>query len=321
MKCSTPEAALCLNSVRILDFDASVTVQTSLINKYKNPPYSVEIIDLKDIASSCRYLATKKSLAVVKERISGSSSNAITLYGSGDFHHISKVLLSFFNKPLGLIVFDNHPDWHGVSPCISCGSWIAETSKMENIKKILLLGPSSNDLSARGLATAYLKSVENGKLEIFPYEKKPSQAYFRYFNDTNCFTVKRGIFGSTLCWATLKEKSASFIKEVLGRMPVNDVYVSIDKDCLSKAYALTNWEEGEISIDWLSFALSIIKEEKNIIGMDVTGEYSPIVIKNPIKNFLSFLDHPKQTAEYIDAAKISAVNETTNLKILDLFLK
>lgn len=321
MKCSVPETGLCANSIRILDFDGSILAQTNLLNKYTKPPYSAQIIDLKDISSSCRYLATKKTFTKIRERLENSSHNAITLYGSGDFHHISSVLLSFFNKPLGVIVFDHHPDWDGLSPCVSCGSWIVEVSKMENVEKIILLGPSSDDLSTRGLVTAYLKSVKNGKLEIFPYERDPSQTYFRYFKNTNCFTVKRGIFGSTLCWASLKEKSVNFIKELLKNMPVDNVYVSIDKDCLSSAYALTNWEQGSVSIDWLSSALSIIKEEKKIVGMDITGEYSPIVIKNPIKRFLSSLDHPKQTAEEVNPSEIVSVNETTNLKILQLLLK
>jgi arginase family enzyme len=321
MKCSTPEAGLCSNSIRILDFDGSILAQTNLLDRYTKLPYSTQVIDLKDIASTCRYLATKKTFTTIRERLENSSRNAITLYGSGDFHHISSVLLSFFNKPLGVIVFDHHPDWDGLSPCVSCGSWIVEISKMTNVEKIILLGPSSDDLSTRGLATAYLKSVKNGKLEIFPYEKDSSQAYFRYFTDTNCFTVKRGIFGSTLCWTSLKQKSVNFIKELLKNMPVDDVYVSIDKDCLSSAYAVTNWEQGSIPIDWLLNALSIIKEEKKIVGMDITGEYSPVMIKNPIKRFLSSLDHPKQTAETITPSKTVSINEATNLKILELFLK
>jgi hypothetical protein len=172
MKCSVPETGLCANSIRILDFDGSVLAQANLLQKYKIPPYSVEVIDLKDISSSCRYLATKKTLAIVNKRLQNSSPNAITLYGSGDFHHISSVLLSRFTNPIGVIVFDHHPDWDGLSPYISCGSWVTEVSKMKNVEKMILLGPSSEDLSARGLASAYLNNLERGKLEIFPYERR-----------------------------------------------------------------------------------------------------------------------------------------------------
>lgn len=316
-----PQDSLCANKIRILDFDGSVLSQSGLLNKYANPPYSVQIIDLKDIASTCRYLTTKKTLARIQKRLENSSHNAITLYGSGDFHHISSVLISSFANTVGVIIFDHHPDWDGFSPYISCGSWVAEVSKMKNVEKVILLGSSSKDLSAGGLATAYFKGVENGKLEIFPYDKKPSRAYFRYLKDATCLTVKRDILGSTLYWTNLKEKSVNFIKESLKRISAKDVYISIDKDCLLNAYALTNWEEGLLPLDWLINALSIVKEEKNIIGMDITGEYSPVIIKNPIKNFLSSIDHPKQTAEKITPSKIVSLNEATNLKILDLFLK
>jgi hypothetical protein len=194
-------------------------------------------------------------------------------------------------------------------------------SKAKNIQKTILLGPSSKDLSALGLATACLKSLKSEKLEIFPYDKKPSRTYFRYLKNTACFKTKRDIFGSTIFWSNLKEKSVDFVRELIKRMPVDDVYISVDKDCLSHAYALTNWEEGLMSIGWLINALAVIKEEKNVVGMDITGEHSPIVIKSPIKRFLSSIDHPKQTAEEIEPSKIASVNEATNLKILDLFLK
>jgi hypothetical protein len=87
------------------------------------------------------------------------------------------------------------------------------------------------------------------------------------------------------------------------------------------AYALTNWEQGAMPIDWLLNALSMIKEEKNIVGMDITGEYSPITIKNPIKRFLSLIDHPKQITAQVEPSEIVSVNETTNLKILNSILK
>ena len=316
-----PETSLCANSIRILDFDGSVLAQNNLLRKYTTLPYSAEIIDLKDIAPSCRYLTTKRNLERIKERLKHSLHSAITLYGSGDFHHISSVLVSGFKAPTGVIVFDFHPDWDGISPGISCGSWVTQISREKNIQKILLLGPSSKDLSGFGLATAYLKSLKGGKLEIFPYDKKPSRAYFRYLKSNTCLKTKRDIFGSTIYWPNLKEKDADFIRELIKRMPMDDVYISIDKDCLSRAWALTNWEEGQMPIGWMTSALSVIKEEKNVVGMDITGEYSPIVIKNPFKRFISSIDHSEQTAEGVELSKITSVNEAANLKILDLFLK
>lgn len=315
-----PGTQICGKKIRILDFDGSLLNQRRLLSKFATPPFSTQIIDLKDIALVCRYLATKKNFSKLKKKLENTSHDAITFYGSGDFHHVSSVLISQLASPISVIVFDHHPDWDGMSPCVSCGSWVSEICKTENVKKVMLLGPSSDDLSSLGLSTAYLKGLENGKLEIFPYERKPSRTYFRYLRDCECFSVKRNAFGSTIYWNNLKQKNINYINELLKRIPTQDVYVSIDKDCLLKEYALTNWEEGVISLSWLISALSLIKKEKNIVGMDITGEYSQILIKNPIKRFLSAIDHPKQTAQVIEPSKIVSVNEATNLKILDLFV-
>ena len=54
--------------------------------------------------------------------------------------------------------------------------------------------------------------------------------------------------------------------------------------------------------------------------MDITGEYSPIIINNALKRFLSSIDHPKQPAEDIAPSEIISLNEETNLKILEAVL-
>jgi hypothetical protein len=97
--------------------------------------------------------------------------------------------------------------------------------------------------------------------------------------------------------------------------------VSIDKDSLAAEYALTNWEEGFLSLEQLLLALSLIKEKRDIIGADITGEYSIPFSKGRIRSFFSRLDHPKDfTAKEKPQALIDAVNEKTNLKILEALI-
>lgn len=316
-----PNPKICADKIRILDFDGSVLEQNRLLNFFCKSPNSAQIIDFKDIAPSCRYMATSRQLSKIKHKLENTLSDAITFYGSGDFHHISSVLISQVQYPVSVIVFDNHPDWDTMSPCISCGSWIREICKMDNVKKVILLGQSSNDLSTAGMFTAYFKGIKNRKLEIFPYERNLSRVYFHYLKSCESFGSKCDFFGSTISWNNLRQKNINFLDELLKHIPTENVYVSIDKDCLMKQYALTNWEEGLLPLEWLLKALSAIKSQKNIVGMDITGEYSPILIKNPLKKFLSFFDHPKQAAKSVEYSEIISTNETTNLKILELFSK
>ncbi len=306
------------NKIRILDFDGSLLRQNRLLNHFSKQPFSSQIIDFRDLSSSCRYLVTKSNIAKIKKRLQNTSRNAITLYGSGDFHHVSSILISEFKKPISVVVFDYHPDWDGMSPFVSCGSWIAEICKWQDVKKIILLGPSSDDMSTAVFPTAAIRALRSGKLEIFPYEKKTSKIYFQYLKDSKSFSSKCNLLGSTLFWNNLKQRNNNFIGEIISGLPTEDVYISIDKDCLLRQHAVTNWEEGVLPLEWLLSVLSIIKKDRNIVGLDISGEYSSIAIKNPLKKLLSSLDHPKQGANF---SELIPINEETNIKILELLNK
>jgi hypothetical protein len=310
--------AISENRIRILNLDESLLKQTNLL-KWASGARETEIIDLSEKGPYLRYWAAKKDLDFLRRTIAHTHNDAITLYGSGDFHHLSVALIEQFTQPLSLIVFDHHPDWDGISARVSCGSWISAVSRKENIKKILLLGPSSNDLSGFGLFTASLKSLNGAKLEIYPYMHKPSRLFLRKLKDTSSFKVRRSFLNSLIDWQNLCEANLEvFLSNILEGIATEDVYVSIDKDCLRADYAVTNWESGLMDINWLLEAVSIVKNKKNIVGMDITGEYSAIRIKSGWKNFISRLDHPSQA---IDSAAANQINEAANLSILKLFLK
>jgi len=47
----------------------------------------------------------------------------LTLYGSGDFHHVSLALLRRLEGPFNLLMLDKHPDWMRGLPFAHCGEW------------------------------------------------------------------------------------------------------------------------------------------------------------------------------------------------------
>jgi len=53
------------------------------------------------------------------------------------------------------------------------------------------------------------------------------------------------------------------------------VYLSIDKDVLSRQYAITDWDQGEMTLDELATAVKEIAGGHTIIGVDICGELSP----------------------------------------------
>lgn len=300
-------------SIRILNFDDSIVKQQNLISQYK-----AEIIDLKDLGPAVRFWMNKKTKKEIEERIRGSTKNSITFLGSGDFHHISEILISRINEPSCLIVFDFHPDWGILPPRFACGSWVKQAMENKNISKCILIGVGSDDLSWPALQTANLSSLADSRLEIYPYRHESSRIYFRRLPINCSITARRGFFSNEITWCQLeKEDLVDFTLKLIKRLPTRKVYISIDKDCLKKDYALTNWEEGFLHLDQLLIMLRLIRQNLDIIGLDVVGDYSALEISNKIKAFISKVDHPKEfTAHNCPVDLIRSVNEQTNLAIL-----
>lgn len=50
------------------------------------------------------------------------------------------------------------------------------------------------------------------------------------------------------------------------------LYISIDKDVLSTDFAITDWDQGEMSLDEMKNILSIIMQNHSILGLDICGD-------------------------------------------------
>ncbi len=299
--------------IRVLNFDNSIIAQSKLLSRYP-----AEIIDFTNFSSSARLYISSVLRGKILDFLPAREKRYPTFLGSGDFHHISEILISQIDEPACLIVFDFHPDWDILPPCFACGSWVSAALKNKNISKCILIGAGSDDLSSPALQTANLGALADNRLEIYPYRHKPSSIYFRRIAQNRSITIQKGIFSHKITWRQLeKEDLAGFTLGLIKRLPTRKVYISIDKDCLKKDFALTNWEEGFLRLDQLLTMLKLMRENLDIIGLDVAGDYSVPVILNKIKAVILRLDHPKKfTASNYPADLISSVNEQTSLAIL-----
>ncbi|OQB13928.1 MAG: hypothetical protein BWY16_00198 [Candidatus Omnitrophica bacterium ADurb.Bin205] len=300
--------------IRILDFDGSLTSQKKLLSAY-NP----RIIDFRDLSSSARLWMSRKTAGLVSLRLEG-ISGGINFLGSGDFHHISSLTTEKISEPFILIVFDFHPDWDILPPFLGCGSWVTRSLKNKSIIKCFLIGPSSQDIGSPYIQTANLKLLENNRLEIYPYTHLPSTVYLRKVPCNSSIRLKKGFLRSKIHWDELKGKSLNeFFLTLISSLPTKKVYLSIDKDCLKSEYALTNWEEGYFSLDDLLMMLKQIKNSLDILGVDITGDYSRPFFSKRLKSLVSRIDHPNNIkADTFSDDKISAVNELTNLQIISV---
>lgn len=299
--------------IRVLDFDGSVRKQQGLLRKYPH-----QIVSLGDLAPRSRLWMDKRVRLGISERLDKTKRNCVTFLGSGDFHNITPLLLEKFEEPISLIVFDFHPDWDTLPPRFGCGSWVSDALRRKNIVKCLLIGIASDDLSFPWIQSGNLGSLNNDRLEIYPYAHAPSTVFLRKVPENISLRKKVGFLKTRLYWEELRSKNLmDFFSPLFSRLPVKDVYVSIDKDCLESRSALTNWEEGRLTLAQLLLILELIKKNLNIVGVDITGDYSRISVSGRLKSIFSRLDHPKAVqADKLSEEAVTRVNEETNLKIL-----
>jgi len=298
------------NAIRILNFDNSITSQAGLLSSFQH-----QIIELSSLAGGLRLFGNDKTERLLVERIRGTDNCAPTFLGSGDFHHVSQVLINCQPEIRSVIVFDFHPDWDILPPHFGCGSWVSRLLKNKNIEKCVLIGVSSNDLSSFALQSADLSALKDNRLEIYPWRHNPSRVCFREVPSNISLRTKNWFFSKKIYWEQLENINLDyFINQLIKRLPEGKVYISIDKDCLSRPYALTNWEEGFLQLDQLLFFLNKLKV-LDIAGLDITGDYSQLKFPSRFKAILSRLDHPGvKTPICEESARL--INQETNLKIL-----
>lgn len=217
--------------------------------------------------------------------------------GSGDFHHVTALLLDTAlerqSVSTTLIHFDNHPDWVTFDGGMHCGSWVNRALAHRHIQKVITVGVCSHDLRSPERKGANLRWLGEGRLELYPYRHPPSRVDGDY-GDGASYRQDKG----ALHWKTISEiGEENFIDHILSRIGTQAVYLTIDKDVLAAADAVTNWDQGSMRLPYLLTLISEIGRCHRIIGADVTGDYSAPSYAGDLKTLLLkraeiFVDQP-----------------------------
>ncbi len=306
-------------TVRILNLDGSLTQQRNLLGRF-HP----EIVPLTHLGPACRISMDDTTAEEIRRALRPELKGAITFIGSGDFHQISSLLIEQFEEPISVIVFDHHPDWDTLPPKLHCGSWVTHVlKKRPNVKKLVLLGVSSEDISSPWIQTGNLQALADDRVEIYPYWHQPTSTFLKRVPSNRSITTKQGLWSNTICWQELgKSGVVECLQRVLEGLTTKQVYVSLDKDCLGASYALTNWEEGRFSLEEVLQALDAIHAQCEIVGLDIVGDYSPPVVKGWLKDAMARFDRPREySARGKSLSLITAINEDTNIRLAQRLLQ
>ncbi len=231
---------------RITDLDKPLVILHDFTGVYEQESfyrdYEYKMISEKEIEGTRGYLDEEAGRKLAEQIRMKSSLPAFHFLDSGNYHYMSKLYAGGISEPYILIVFDNHTDMQpsAFGRILSCGSWIADLYED----------------GREGKAIAPEKIIIVGAKNEYILE-------CMYKDDPNVF------FCDTLIESGVKAVLDKVSCEKKEELPV---YISIDKDVLSKEEFDSDWDQGQMNLSKLISELEFIRKDYSIIGVDVCGE-------------------------------------------------
>lgn len=224
--------------------------------------YEYVWLDLKEIQGANCY-CDGLAEAELAGRIGDMGAEGLHFLDSGNYHYASKLWLDLVKEDFELLVFDHHTDMQqpAFGDILSCGGWIkAALEGNPRLRRVWLAGPSEE-----GMKEA--KALGFGEKVVHLSERD---------------------MGDGEMW-----------REQMGKTDL-PIYISVDKDVLSREDARTNWDQGNVSLDTLISCIRDAAGGRHVIGMDVCGE---------------------DPEEAQTAPGVRAVNDRANKALMEVFLK
>jgi hypothetical protein len=281
-------------------------------------------VDEREAGSQVRLWAGSEDFAAFGARLAaavGDTSDrapAVTWLGSGDFHHVSAILVALAAKrcpaPLTVVAFDNHPDWVAFRSGVHCGSWVRHVLDLGTVARVVGIGMTSRDLVWPEFKGAGLGHVASGKLVLFPLSETSSFVMGDYGQGPG-----HGQRGRRVHWTSAPGLcAAANSSSVIDAIQTEAIYITIDKDVLSGGEAATNWDQGRLSLEELLSWLRLLASRFKVAGVDVCGDYSiprfrGSMLSRALKRSEILIDHPRKPR---DPAATQRINQRANLAIL-----
>lgn len=275
----------------VLNFDSSTGLTDSAL-----------VIDLQHwqekIRFGCSWKEFKQLSHHLNEKLPKNDQLGCVLMGSGDYHHITQILLSRISTPLHLIVCDNHPDNMRYPFGIHCGSWVYWASRLPNVVRIDVIGICSADIGLKHAWENHWSPLVKGKLHYWSIHQ--NAAWTKWI-------------GAAKNWHGF-ETATNLMQDFLATIEHLNYprYLSIDKDVLSQTEVKTNWDQGEFLYQHLEALITACQSK--LIGADITGDVSAYHYDSLFKRFLSESDGQNELqAEQIQLWQIDQIKMNENL--------
>ena len=208
-------------------------------------------VECRDWGRRLRYSATAEGIdrfyAFIRERMA-----KFTLFGSGDYHHLTAVWLRKLEEPVVLVSFDNHPDWDIRPPRWCCGTWMNRALELPTVRKAAIWGCGNFELNWPTNLFVSRAALRAQRYEIWPWtERLKSSGRKRWPGMTR---------------EDWQVKFRDFAQRIAGE----NVYITVDLDCLHREDSTSNWEHGlfqvRADIRWLTRSVNCGSDAKIVGG-------------------------------------------------------
>ncbi|MBS0506999.1 MAG: arginase family protein [Proteobacteria bacterium] len=188
------------------------------------------------------------------------------LMGSGDFHHLSWPLIERCiaqqgyapDRPLRVLVLDNHPDNMRFPWGVHCGSWVRRVALHPAVSHVHVAGITSGDIGRAHAWENYLAPLRAGRL-----------SYWSAGVDTG-WARRVGAAPAFRAFDSVAQLTGA-LAAMLRAQP-QPTYLSIDKDVFAPEVVRTNWDQGRMREDEAMDIIAALHGQ--IVGSDITGDVS-----------------------------------------------
>ena len=292
-----------------LNLDGALAEQPALLGQAGG-----QAIDARDLGPALRLWSRPRALAALADRLREQPIGPgpeLVFAGSGDFHHVTPLLIERAIErarpgPVTVVHFDNHPDWVRFENGLHCGSWVGRAARLPGVTKVITVGVCSGDIDRPETKRADLDLVAEGRVELYPWRAPDGGPVLRIGDQG---------------WPSMAAMGeGGFLELLVSRITTQAVYITIDKDVLRADDAVTNWDQGQLSLDGLERLIRAVAGRARVIGADVVGDwsaprYGPTLLSNLLKRGEAFLDQPRGGVP----GDLARTNEAANLRLLSLF--
>ena len=264
------------------------------------PPFTPHILDFTTLSGTNGF-CDDAAADVIRRRIADFPARGLHFLDNGNFHYLTRFWCEKITEDFALVVYDHHVDLRKpVFPgLMSCGSWIRDVLlRNRHCRAVFIIGPERiqadiierelksladednfSDESVSGTASEPRMIADSAVHDRTPNASDvnhPAHTWTFMRPEADDQSSPASASARVSCFTEddiLDDRAARELPRVLDefRLPV---YISIDKDVLSRKVLRTNWDQGIMTEAELHRELSrfTADPEIHILGTDICGE-------------------------------------------------